>query len=92
MGKGRAAKRVFAVGAAAAAIAAFGTGPAAASETTVCGPTIEPICDMAARQVAHVRNEAEAATDYVVFMGDKVIAEVNNAYYTVRCTVLEECS
>ncbi|HEV2756282.1 MAG TPA: hypothetical protein VG318_10975 [Actinomycetota bacterium] len=91
MGKGGASKRVLVVGAAVAALAAVGASPAQASESE-CGPAIEAICDMVRRQVDHVVYEAEAATDYALFWGDKVIAEVNNAYYTVRCTVLEECS
>lgn len=94
MGKARAVKRILAVGAVAAAIAASGAAPAQASETAwvPCdAPAIRPLCDAINRQVDNVLTEAEAATDYVLYWGDIVIANINGVYYTVSCGVLGEC-
>jgi hypothetical protein len=81
----------MAVAAVAASIAAVGAAPAHASATE-CGPAIKPICDAVGRQIDNVKTEAEAASDYVLYWGDIVVTAVNDTYYTVRCTVLEECS
>lgn len=93
MGKGRAAKRVAAVAAVVGAMGAIGAAPAQAAEWVPCdSPSIGPICDTAERQVNNVLTEVEAQTDYVLYWGDKAIDAVNDAYYTVSCGVLGECS
>ncbi|HYO61537.1 MAG TPA: hypothetical protein VEU29_06535 [Actinomycetota bacterium] len=70
--------------------------PAQASDAEVpppCEwPDVEPLCDMAKRQVEHAVAEAEAATDYALTWGDRAIAIVNDTYAMVRCDVLGECS
>jgi hypothetical protein len=80
------------VAAVVAGMAAFGAAPAQAAEWVPCDtPAIGPLCDAAGRQVDNALNEAEAATDYVLYWGDVAIATVNGAYQTVRCDVLGEC-
>lgn len=93
MGKGRASKRILAVAAVTASIAALGgAAPAQASESAIpppCdNPLLEPLCDMAKRQVEHAVTEAGAAAAYVFFLGDKAVTEAVEAYNTVKCAVV----
>jgi hypothetical protein len=69
----------------------MGAAPAQAADMWVpCDSNlIGPLCDAANRQVDHAVAEAEAAKDYVFVVGDTAIAEVNEAYNTVKCLIGE---